>query len=117
LLDSRGEGLARVGGFSGGEADEFSTCKGKGGGDEDRAEAFEAIVEGAGVAPVAAADEGSVDSSTDIENDAENDETNDGNDFDNGEDKFCLSISLNTKEIDAYDEHQKDSNPGSRRDG
>ncbi len=72
LLDRCGEGLAGVGGFGCGKTDEFGAGKGKGGGHKDRAEAFEAVVEGAGVLPVAASNKWSVGSSTDVEDYAEN---------------------------------------------
>ena len=72
MFDRCGEGLAGVGCFGCGETDEFGAGKGEGGGHKDRAEAFEAIVEGAGDMPVAAADEGSAGSSADVEDDAKN---------------------------------------------
>ena len=56
MLDGGRERFARVGGFGGRETDELGAGEGEGCRDEDGAEAFEAVVEGAGVGPVFAAD-------------------------------------------------------------
>ena len=71
LLDGCGQGFARVGGLGGGESDELGAGKGKGRGHEDGAEAFEAVIEGAGVGPVFAADVAAVGAASDVEDDAE----------------------------------------------
>ena len=71
LLDGCGQGFARVGGLGGGESDELRAGEGKGRGHEDGAEAFEAVVEGAGVGPVFAADVAAVGAASDVEDDAE----------------------------------------------
>lgn len=51
LLDGTGESLGRVGRLGSGKADKLGTGEGEGGGDEDGAEAAEAVLEGTGVLP------------------------------------------------------------------
>lgn len=70
LLDGCGEGFAGVGGFGGSQADEFSTGESEGGVDEDTAESFEAVVEGAGVRPVLPTDVSTVGATAAVEDDA-----------------------------------------------
>ena len=71
LFDGSGEGAARVGGFGGGEADEFGAGECEGCGDEDGAEALEAVVEGAWAVPVPPADVAVVGEAADVDYDAE----------------------------------------------
>ena len=71
LLDGCGQGFAGVGRLGGGQADELGAGEGEGCGDEDGAEAFEAVVEGAWVGPVFAADVAAVGAASDVEDDAE----------------------------------------------
>lgn len=56
LLDGGRERLAGVSGFGSSETDKFCASEREGAGDEDAAEAPEAVVEGAGVSPVLATD-------------------------------------------------------------
>lgn len=67
LLHGSGKRLARVGRLGRTEADEFGAGKGEGGGHEDGAKTFEAVVEGTGVLPVAFTDIGPVRATANIE--------------------------------------------------
>lgn len=71
LADGGRDGLARVGRLGGGEADELGAGEGERGGDEDVAEALEAVVGGARVGPVLAADVAVVRGAADVDDDAE----------------------------------------------
>ena len=71
MLHGCGEGFARVDGLGCGEPHEFGSAEGEGRGDEDGTEAFEAVVEGAGVEPVLAADVAAVGAASDVEDDSE----------------------------------------------
>lgn len=71
LLDSCWEGLARIGCLGGGKAYQLGPCKREGGGDESGTETFEAMVEGARVVPVFAADIATLGSATAVEDDSE----------------------------------------------
>lgn len=77
-------------GLSGCQANKLGASERKRSGDEDGAEAVEAIVEGKPVLPISAADVASVVSgnSSAIVNDGENAETNDGCAFDSAEDNL-----------------------------
>jgi hypothetical protein len=84
LLDSFGEFDARVPCLGCCETDEFGSREREGGRDEDAAEAFEAVVEGAGLVPCASAQVASVvgRDATAVDDDAENDKGDDRDDFD-----------------------------------
>ena len=98
MFDGGGEGFAGVCGFGCCKADEFGAGEGEGSGDKDGTKTFEAIVEGAWVTPVLAANEGGAGSSAaDVEDDAENDKPNDCNDFDDGEDELCFTVTLDAE--------------------
>ena len=107
-----GRDLRGVGGFGGGQADEFGASKCKGGGDEDGAEAFETVAKGAGVAPGAAANVFAIGAATAVDDDAENDVADDGGDFDDGEDEFSLTEAFDAKQVDGDDEEEEDGDKG-----
>lgn len=72
MLDGCWETLARVGCLGSGKAYQFGPCKSEGGSDECGTETFEAVVEGARVVPVFAADVATLGSATAVKDDPEN---------------------------------------------
>jgi len=78
----------------------FCACEGKGGGDEDAAEAFEAVGEGAGVSPVAAANVSSWCGALAChEHDPKDVESNDRDDLDNRKHKLHFTIPLDAEDV------------------
>lgn len=102
-----------LGGLGSSQTDHLSTTKGKGGGDEDGAEAFEAIFERAGILPVSEADVSSViaGDTADIDDDGEDDEATASCDLDAREDEFDFTITSDTEDLDPNEEDQEDSDP------
>ena len=43
-------------------------------------------------------------------------ETNDGDDFDHRENEFSFTVSFDTEQVDADDQHQENADPGRRVD-
>jgi len=75
-------------------------CEGEGGGNEDRAEALEAVGEGAGVAPIAAAYVASwCGALACYKHDAQDVERNDCNDLDDRKHKFHLTIPFDAEDV------------------
>ena len=56
LLNSGGEGLAGIGGFGGGETDQFGSSESESSRNKHTAEALEPVIEGSGVVPVRPSD-------------------------------------------------------------
>lgn len=99
--------------LSGSETNQFSTSEGKGRSDKDRAEAFEAVLERAGVGPVSESDVATVvaGDSTTVGDDTEDDETAAGYDLDDGENELDLAVAANTENVDGNQEDQEDCDP------
>lgn len=112
LLDSGGQGLARVGSLSSGETDQLGTGESEGGSDENAAKTLEAVVERSGIPPVLVANVAALGTTTDVQDDTEDDETDDGDDLDDGEDEFGLTITLHTEQIDGNNDDEENGNPG-----
>lgn len=113
LFGGFGDGLAGVCSFSSGKTNQLSATEGEGGGDKDGAETLEAIAECAWLVPVTRSNitPGISWDATAVDDDTQDDEPGDGNDFDEAESKFNLSVAANTKNIDDGDQHQEDSDP------
>jgi len=93
LLGGPGDLLGGVGSFGGSKTDELGTGVGEGGGDEDTAEAVEAVKEGGpGCVPVSCANVATVvgGNTTAVDDDSENHETETGNDLDDADNEFNL---------------------------
>lgn len=71
MLDGGRQGFARVDSLGGRQTDQFGPRKGEGSRDENGAEPLEAIVEGAGVGPVAATNIAVVGEAANIDDDPE----------------------------------------------
>ena len=131
LLDGSWQGLARIGRLGSREANQFCAAKSKGCSDEDRAEAFEAVVECAWMVPVFAADIATRGrTATTSQNDSEDaggrvckrrpesgnrrnsHESNDSYDFDDREDEFCLSVAFHSEEVYGYYQEEEYGDPG-----
>lgn len=113
LLDSLRKSLSGVGGFSGGETDQFSTTEGEGSGNEDAAEALEAIAESFTVTPVGEANvAASVGrNTTHIDDNAQNDEANACQDLDDGKDELNLTVCTHSKQLNCAKCNEEDGDP------
>ena len=113
LLDSLGKGLSGVGRLCGCETDQFSATEGERSGNEDTAEALEAIAEGVAVSPVCDSNVASRvgGHSANVNDDTEDNETNAGHDLDNRKNELNLAICSHTEELDSAESNEEDSNP------
>lgn len=115
LLDSTGQRLGGVGRLGGGETDQLSSGVGKGGGDEDGAEATEAVLEGARIIPesvapvlVVLAARGA----TTADQDQGDDHKDDGScELEARTPKLFLGVSQGTENVDEDDEKPEDGDP------
>jgi hypothetical protein len=112
LLGSSGDRLSGVSSLSGGEANHFSTTKGKGGNGEDSAEALE-VGESTRVVPVLGTEVALITDTTTVDDDTEDDESQASADLDGGQDEFDLSVTTNTKDLNNGESDEEDSDPNS----
>jgi len=113
LLDSLRKSLSGVGGLCSCKTNQLSTTEGEGSGNEDTAEALEAIAEGLTVLPVLHSNVASSVSrdTTDVNHNTEDDETNAGHDLDNRKNELDFSVCSHTKELNCAESNEEDSNP------
>lgn len=115
LLDGAGEGLDGVVSLSGGEADELGAREGEGGGDEDGAEAAEAVAEGARVVPEAGAPVLAVVAvagpAAEDEDEGDDDEDDGGGELEHRGPELLLGVPYGAEDVDDDDEDEEHGDP------
>lgn len=115
LLDSTRQRLGGVDRLGGGETDQLSSGVGKGGGDEDGAEATEAMLEGARIMPESVAPvlvELAVGGTTTADQDQGDDHEDDGSgELEARAHELLLGVSQGTENVDEDDEDPEEGNP------
>src|SRR4051794_903794 len=112
MLLTSGEGLARVSSLRSGESNQLGSRESEGSSNEHRAQPFEAVVKGTGVAPVLSTNVSALGSTTACQDDAEDDETYHCDDLDDREHEFGFTITLDTEQVDGDNDEEEDGDPG-----
>ena len=120
MTDSTGKRLKKILGLSSGEADELGAGEGESSSNKDRAEALEAVSEGARIIPEAGAPilivEASVWASTKYKNQSNDYEDDGSGELQARRLKLFLSVSQCSENVDNYNECPKKEHPDSNMD-